>query len=52
MAITAWSANVVISSTCLSVKGCGTVFATKITPTTLPSRKSGAPSAARQPPMS
>ena len=47
MAMTAWSANVVTASTCFAVNGCGTVLATKITPTTSPARMSGTPSAAR-----
>ena len=49
MAIPAWSAKVVTSSTCFSVNGCGLVLERKITPMTFPSRNSGIPSAARQP---
>src|SRR4051812_6524351 len=47
IAMTAWSAKVVTRSICFGLYGPGTIFATKITPTTLPSRRSGTPSAAR-----
>ena len=47
MAMTAWSAKVVTKSICFSLNGCGTVFVTKITPTTPPLCKSGTPSADR-----
>ena len=46
MAMTAWSAKVLSSSTCVSVKSPGLVRATKITPVTCPSRTIGTP---RQP---
>ena len=46
MAMTAWSAKVLRSSICASVKSPGRVRATKITPVTCPSRTMGTP---RQP---
>ncbi len=49
MAITAWSAKVVTSSICLSVKGCTLERVSVMTPTGVPSLRSGTPSMVRYP---
>ena len=43
MAITAWSANVVTSSICFSVKGFTSLRVSERTPIIVPSRRSGTP---------
>ncbi len=47
IAITAWSANVVTSSICFSVKGATAVRARMMTPINVPSRSSGTPKTVR-----
>ena len=47
MAITAWAAKVFANSICLFVKGCTSKRRIQITPTGMPSRKSGVASIVR-----
>ena len=51
IAMTAWSAKVVTSSICLSVKGRTLRREMAMTPTGTPSRSSGTPSIVRKPPQ-
>ena len=51
IAITAWSAKVVTSSICLSVKGRMVLRCKVMTPIGIPSRSSGTPSMVRRPPI-
>ena len=52
IAITAWSANVITSSTCFSLKGRTVVLLRTSTPIGMPSRRSGTPRCVRNPPNS